>query len=387
MVEEIKSQRLDGVGEYYFSKKLKEIDALNKSGASILNLGIGSPDLPPQPEVKEALTKALDDPFFHKYQSYRGLPELRAAFASWYQKFYNVQLDAESEILPLMGSKEGIMHISMALLNPSDEVLIPNPGYPTYSSATKLAGGVPVSYSLREENNYLPDLKSLSAQDLSRVKIMWVNYPHMPTGAEANTTFFEELIQFSRRHQMVVINDNPYSFTLTEEIKSILTARKKDDLVLELNSLSKSHNMAGWRVGALCGNQDLIDLALTFKSNMDSGMFKPIMSASIKALESDKDWYETLNENYQRRRVLGYQILDQLKCSYNQNRVGMFVWSEIPKEYNNGIEYSDHLLERFGVFMPPGSIFGNEGDRFIRLSLCSHENILKEVLKRIQNEN
>ena len=296
MVDQLTSNRLSGIGEYYFSQKLREIDALNQEGKNVLNLGIGSPDLDPPEEVKEALVESLADPQFHRYQSYKGIPELRQAFSDWYKKFYRVNLNPDSEILPLIGSKEGIMHISMAFLNEGDEVLIPNPGYPTYSSATKLAGGVPRFYELKEEDNYVPDFAELQSQDISKVKLMWVNYPHMPTGTASTPHLFQELRKFCWENEIILINDNPYSFTMTKEPSSILEGRKEDELLLELNSLSKSHNMSGWRIGTLSGNSDLISKVLIFKSNMDSGMFKPVMKATIAALNLEQSWYDSINE-------------------------------------------------------------------------------------------
>jgi aspartate/methionine/tyrosine aminotransferase len=382
MVDHLTSGRLAGIGEYYFSQKLREIDQLNKEGKNILNLGIGSPDLDPPEAVKKALLAALEDPNFHRYQSYKGIPELRKAFSEWYKKFYGVALNPDRSILPLIGSKEGIMHICMAFLNPDDEVLIPNPGYPTYTSAVKLAGGVPKYYSLLEKNEYLPDLEALESMDLGKVKMMWVNYPHMPTGTPASEEVFEAIRGFCAKHDIILINDNPYSFTLTEQPVSVLKNADDSELVLELNSLSKSHNMAGWRVGALLGNADLIEKTLIFKSNMDSGMFKPLMMAAVKALSQDQSWYDGLNEQYQQRRKLVYEIADKLECSYSKKQVGMFVWAGIPDNEQSGEQFADKLLEKYRFFVPPGMIFGSEGDQYIRFSLCSNPEILNEVLKR-----
>ena len=383
MVDQLVSKRLNGIGEYYFSQKLREIDMLNKQGQNILNLGIGSPDLNPPVAVKNALIQALDDPGYHRYQSYKGLPELRNAFANWYDKFYGVNLEAEKEILPLIGSKEGVMHVCMSLLNEGDKVLILNPGYPTYASAVKLAGGIPVPYSLNEENGYVPDIAELESLDLSDVKMMWINYPHMPTGKAGSTEIFETIRNFCRNHQLILINDNPYSFTLTEEPVSLLKNRSSDELVLELNSLSKSHNMAGWRVGVLSGNAELINNALIFKSNMDSGMFKPVMQAAIEALGLKQAWYDSLNEKYKARRELVYQIAKSLGCEYDKTQVGMFLWTRIPEGEISGEKYADWLLEKYRIFVPPGMIFGSEGDQHIRFSLCSQPEILNEVIERI----
>lgn len=383
MVDQLISKRLSGIGEYYFSQKLREIDALNREGKNVLNLGIGSPDLDPPEEVKKALVDSLEDPQFHRYQSYKGIPELREAFSGWYEKFYGVALDPDSEILPLIGSKEGIMHISMAFLNEGDEVLIPNPGYPTYSSATKLAGGVPRYYELKESNNYIPDLAELQSHDLSKVKLMWVNYPHMPTGTPASLQLFEELRGFCVKHEIILINDNPYSFTMTKKPSSILEGRKEGELLLELNSLSKSHNMSGWRIGTLSGNAELISKVLIFKSNMDSGMFKPVMKATIAALKLEQFWYDSINEKYQERKELVLQIADRLGCKYYKEQVGMFIWARIPENEESGELFADKLLNEHRFFVPPGMIFGSAGDQHIRFSLCSHPEILKEVLERI----
>lgn len=383
MVDQMKSARLDGIGEYYFSQKLREIDGLNRAGHNVLNLGIGSPDLSPPETVSQALINGINDPQYHRYQSYKGVPELRNGFSNWYQKFYQVSLDPESEILPLIGSKEGIMHICMAFLNEGDEALIPNPGYPTYTSAVKLAGGQPRAYRLKEENGYVPDLKALETEGVSKVKLMWVNYPHMPTGTDGSETLFDDLLAFCRKHNIILINDNPYSFTLTNQQRSILKNRQADDLVLELNSLSKSHNMAGWRVGVLCGHSGLITQVLTFKSNMDSGMFKPVMNAAVEALKQEQSWYDGLNKHYQERKKWGTEILTKLKCSFSHDQVGMFVWARIPAGAKNGQEFADKLLSEYRLFLPPGMIFGSEGDQHVRISLCSKVELLKEALGRL----
>ncbi len=386
MVETLKAKRLNGIGEYYFSSKLREIEQLNTIDMPVLNLGIGSPDLDPPESVKRALSESLSEQDFHRYQSYKGIPELRESFQRWYHEFYDVSLDPDHEILPLIGSKEGIMHISMAFLDPGDEVLIPNPGYATYRSASKLAGATPIEYQLKESNGFLPDFSALESQDLTCVKLMWVNYPHMPTGTNASDELFKELIRFCRSHNIILVNDNPYSFTLTERPISLLKNRSKDDLVLELNSLSKSHNMAGWRVGLVCGNEELIQQVLTFKSNMDSGMFKPVMRAAMEALKQDRSWYESLNKKYAERRELIYLIADSLGCHYRKDQVGMFLWARIPSNEKNGESFSDKLLKTYKLFVPPGMIFGSEGDQFIRFSLCSPTIILNQVLERINRK-
>lgn len=384
MVDQLISKRLEGIGEYYFSKKLREIDQLKAEGHDVLNLGIGSPDMKPPKEVEEALIEALKENNSHQYQSYKGIPQLRASFSEWYKKYFNVTLNPETEILPLIGSKEGVMHASMALLNPGDLVLIPNPGYPTYSAATKLAGGEVVEYHLTEETGFLPYFAELESMDLSKVKVMWVNYPHMPTGADGSEELFMQLIQFSRKHSIIIINDNPYGFILTDKQQSLLKGRQPSDLILELNSLSKSHNMSGWRVGVFAGNTDLLQSILTFKSNMDSGQFRPVMKAAIAALNVEEKWYQQLNVAYKERRKLVFELADELQCSYNPNQVGMFVWAKTPDSHEDGMAFSDYLLEKYRIFVPPGSVFGSGGQRFIRFSLCSDLPVWKEVMTRIK---
>ncbi|PHI21816.1 aminotransferase [Lewinellaceae bacterium SD302] len=377
------SHRLGQTKEYYFSRKLREIAQLKAAGRPIVNLGIGSPDLPPHPSVIEALVTAARDAGNHGYQSYVGMPELRAAYAAWYQRWFYVSLDPDSEVLPLIGSKEGIMHLSMAFLNPGDEVLVPNPGYPTYRSATELAGGKVKEYDLSAANNWLPDLNALSSQDLEKVKIMWLNYPHMPTGTEAPEGFFEELVAFARRHDILLVNDNPYAFILTEERKSLLAVPGADGVALELTSLSKAQNMAGWRVGALLGNAELLQTVIRFKSNMDSGQFKPVQLAAIKALELGQDWYDELNDTYRMRRELVYLIFDRLACSYDRKQVGLFVWAKVPAG-KTGYEISDHALYEKDIFLTPGGIFGSQGEEYVRISLCSPEEQLRTVLQRLE---
>lgn len=376
------ADRLGDVKEYYFATKLREVAALRKAGKDVINLGIGSPDLPPSPKVIEALTGAANRPDSHGYQSYTGIPELREAFAGWYDRFFGVELDPASEILPLAGSKEGIMHISMAFLSPGDEVLVPNPGYPTYRSATELAGGTIRDYRLNDSGNWLPDLDALERQDLTRVKIMWVNYPHMPTGTPTPAGFYERLVGFARRNNILICNDNPYAFILTEERQSLLAVSGAKEVAIELCSLSKAQNMAGWRVGAVAGAGEYLKSVVRFKSNMDSGMFRPVQEAAVAALSLGEDWYSELNGHYRRRRILARQIMDALGCRYRTDQVGLFVWAKCP-EGTTGYEISDAALYDHDVFLTPGGIFGDEGDGYVRISLCATEERLQEALNRL----
>ena len=376
--------RLNGIGEYYFSQKLREIEELNKTGEPVINLGIGSPDLPPHPEVIKTLQQESAKPNVHGYQNYKGVLALRKAIADWYQKWYGVSLNPDAEVLPLIGSKEGIMHISMAYLNQGDEVLIPNPGYPTYRSATQLAGGKCIEYELKEENNWQPDFEALEKTNVSKVKLMWVNYPHMPTGQQPTKELFENLIAFGKKHNIIICHDNPYSFILNDRPLSLLSVDGAKDVVIEMNSLSKSHNMAGWRIGMLCGAKQKIDDVLRFKSNMDSGMFLPLQLAAAKALTLGEEWHEALNNVYKKRREKVFQLLDELNCVYNKEQVGLFVWAKIPDTYANGYELSDAVLQKTKVFITPGGIFGSAGDKYIRVSLCSTEEKYAEALKRIE---
>ena len=379
------AKRLTGIGEYYFSQKLREIDELNKAGKNVINLGIGSPDLPPHPEVIIVLQEAAARPNVHAYQSYKGSAVLRKAMGDWYKNWYNVELDPESEILPLIGSKEGIMHICMTYLNNGDEVLVPNPGYPTYRSAVKLAGGKCVEYKLKEKNNYEPDFYKLEKIKLKKVKLMFVNYPQMPTGQLPTMKLFKKLVAFGRKHEILIIHDNPYSFILNDNPVSLLSAIGANDCVIELNSLSKSHNMAGWRVGVLCGAKDRIDEVLRFKSNMDSGMFLPVQLAAAKALSLGKEWYEGVNAVYKKRRDKVLELLDLLNCKYSKEQAGMFIWAAIPSAYKNGFVLSDEVLNNAGVFITPGGIFGDAGEKYIRVSLCSTEEKIEEAIQRIKN--
>jgi LL-diaminopimelate aminotransferase len=378
------SKRLDGIGEYYFSQKLREIDELNKQGKNIINLGIGSPDLPPHPDVIKVLQEESAKPNVHAYQNYKGSPILRTAIADWYKKWYTVELNPDSEILPLIGSKEGIMHICMTYLNEGDAVLVPNPGYPTYRSAVKLAGGNIVEYNLTEENNWFPDFDELEKNDVSKVKIMWVNYPQMPTGQLPAKDFFERLIAFAKAHNILIVHDNPYSFILNDSPMSLLSVDGAKDVVIELNSLSKSQNMAGWRVGMLVGAKQRIDEVLRFKSNMDSGMFLPVQLAAAKALSLGKDWYDSVNAIYKKRREKVFELLDLLHCGYSKKQAGMFVWAKIPIQYKDGFALSDDVLYNANVFITPGGIFGSAGDNYVRVSLCTTEEKFSESIKRVK---
>ena len=391
------SKRLEGIGEYYFSQKLREIDELNKKGKNIINLGIGSPDLPPHPDVIRVLQEESAKPNVHAYQSYKGSPVLREGIAQWYQRWYGVDLDPNTEILPLIGSKEGIMHICMTYLDAGDGVLVPNPGYPTYRSAVKLAGGECVDYELTAENNWYPDFEALEEEVRSRqfradkgaeaigpFKMMWVNYPHMPTGRLGDRELFEKLVAFGIKHKILICHDNPYSFILNEEPMSILSVPGAKETALELNSLSKSQNMAGWRVGVLSGARGRIEEVLRFKSNMDSGMFLPVQLAAAKALSLDKDWYDSVNAVYRERRVKVFQLLDLLGCAFDKDQVGMFVWARIPGGFKDGFALSDKVLYDANVFITPGGIFGKAGDGYIRVSLCSSMEKLQESIERVK---
>ena len=376
------ANRLNIVEEYYFSKKLREISELVANGESIINMGIGSPDLLPPSQVIEVLKDSLNDEKAHQYQSYKGLPELRKAMTNFYKEQFYVKLNPETEVLPLMGSKEGIMHISMAFLNPNDEVLIPNPGYPTYLSVTNLVGAKPVLYDLSEANKWLPNLEELEKQDLSKVKLMWISYPHMPTGAKATKKAFEDIIAFAKKHKILVVNDNPYSFILNGSPLSFLNIKGAKDVGLELNSLSKTFNMAGWRVGMVLGNKKHIENILKVKSNMDSGMFYGLQQGAIKALDSGTIWFSSIAKIYKNRRDLVWELADMLDCSYDKNTAGLFVWAKLPAGSSTSKEFVDLILKNKGVFITPGSIFGSQGEGYIRFSLCVDEEVIKEAINR-----
>lgn len=376
------AKRLNTVEEYYFSRKLKEVNQLLAQGKPIINMGIGSPDMAPAQEVLDALTASLTHAKAHQYQSYQGLPELRQAIAAFYLKHFKVVADSTSEILPLMGSKEGIMHISMAFLNEGDEVLIPNPGYPTYTSVTNLVGATPRFYNLTEENNWLPNITELEKEDLSKVKLMWLSYPHMPTGVKAPMTFFKEIVGFAKKHRILLVNDNPYSFVLNVEQTSILLVDGAKEVALELNSLSKTFNMAGWRVGFVLGSKHHIEQVLKVKSNMDSGMFYGIQKGAIKALELHEEWFTELNKVYQRRRDLVFQLAEKLNCTYNPETAGLFVWAKLPKGIASAEKFIDEILYGKSIFITPGTVFGTNGEGFIRFSLCVDEEKIKEAISR-----
>ncbi len=376
------AERLNTVEEYYFSRKLREVRGLMAQGKPIINMGIGSPDLAPSAEVLKAIQQAVLEEGAHQYQSYQGLPEFREAVVDFYAKNYGVSLNAANEVLPLMGSKEGIMHISMAFLNLGDEALIPNPGYPTYSSVTNLVGAVPRYYDLVEKNKWFPDIEALEQQDLSKVKIMWLSYPHMPTGAFATKTQFKTLIDFAKRNNILLVNDNPYSFVLNENPTSILSVDGAIEVALELNSLSKTFNMAGWRVGMVLGNEILINAILKVKSNMDSGMFYGIQKGAITALKSGQDWFDEFNSVYRKRQQLLFQLVEKLNCKYDKNAVGMFVWAKLPEGAASSEEFIDDILYNKSIFITPGTIFGSNGEGYIRFSLCVTEEKIKEAIGR-----
>ncbi|MFK5972652.1 MAG: aminotransferase class I/II-fold pyridoxal phosphate-dependent enzyme [Flavobacteriaceae bacterium] len=378
------ADRLHTIKEYYFSTKLREVRGLINEGRPIINMGIGSPDLAPSKTVISAVKEAITDIGAHQYQSYQGLLELREAVADFYKSKFNVTADPANEILPLMGSKEGIMHISMAFLNSGDEVLIPNPGYPTYTSVTKLVGGVPRLYNLRAEEGWFPDLNALQEQDISKVKLMWVSYPHMPTGAIATKEQLQQLVNFANKNNILLVNDNPYSFVLSDNPMSLLGVDGAKEVALELNSLSKTFNMAGWRVGMVLGSAEHINAILKVKSNMDSGMFYGIQKGAIAALRSGKEWFETLDKVYASRRKLMFELADKLNCIYNPNAVGMFVWAKLPSGIASAEKFIDEVLYDKNIFIAPGTIFGSNGEGYIRFSLCVTEDKIKEAIDRFE---
>ncbi len=381
----VPAKRLEHVEEYYFSAKLAEIARMRQQGINVINLGIGSPDMPPATVVIDELVQSASDSRNHGYQAYRGIAALRNAFASWYMRYFNVKLDPGTEILPLIGSKEGIMHISMAFLDPGDEVLVPDPGYPAYGAAAKLAGGTARPYDLTEGNGWMPDIEAIEAAGMERVKMMWINYPHMPTGARATPGLFEKLVSFARRNSILLCHDNPYSFILNNDYLSILSVPGAFDISLELNSVSKSHNMAGWRIGMVAGNHEFISDILKFKSNMDSGMFLPLQAAAARALAAPDSWYADLNSVYLRRRTVAAEIMNALSCSFNAEQSGLFLWGKIPALYADAVELTEKLLSEYHLFITPGSVFGENGKRYIRISLCADETLLNAALERVKS--
>lgn len=378
------ADRVGSVQEYYFSKKLKEVAEMNAAGKNVISLGVGSPDLPPSEQTVRALCEDAQKADAHGYQPYVGIADLRNGFAEWYSRWYQVELDPKTEIQPLIGSKEGILHISMAFLNPGDGVLVPNPGYPTYSSVSKLVGADLIYYDLKEELGWQPDFEALEEMDLSGVKLMWTNYPNMPTGANASRELYEKLVDFGRRHQIVICNDNPYSFILNDHPLSILSVPGAKDICIELNSMSKAHNMPGWRMGMLASNAQFVQWILKVKSNIDSGQFRPMQKAAVEALKAPKEWYDTMNRVYRSRRDLAGQIMHTLGCTYDENQVGMFLWGRIPDSAEGSEAVANKVLYEANVFITPGFIFGSRGERYIRISLCCKNEALEEALNRIR---
>lgn len=380
------AERLASVQEYYFSRKLKEVAQMNAQGLDIISLGIGSPDMPPSQQTIETLCKEALKPTVHGYQPYAGIPEMRQGMADFYKRWYNVELDPNTEIQPLIGSKEGILHVTLAFVNPGDKVLVPNPGYPTYTSLSKLLGAQIINYDLLEENLWQPDFEALEKIDLSDVKLMWTNYPNMPTGASASIELYEKLVNFARRHNIVVVNDNPYSLILNEHPLSILQVPGAKECCIEFNSMSKSQNMPGWRVGWISTNAQFIQWILKVKSNVDSGMFRPLQLAAAEALHNSEEWHATFNrEVYAKRRAVAEEIMKTLGCTFDPNQVGMFLWGRIPDSYNDVEELTERILHEARVFITPGFIFGSNGKRYIRISLCAKEEKLQEALNRIRN--
>ena len=378
----VTANRLHTIEEYYFSKKLREVNAMKSAGAPIINLGIGSPDLAPSKTVISAITDSLMDATAHKYQSYQGLPELRSAMAEFYKTHYNISLNPKNEVLPLIGSKEGIMHISMAYLNEGDAVLIPNPGYPTYTSVTKLVGAAPIFYDLKASSNWQPDLATLETMDLSKVKIMWVNYPHMPTGTKGDQTILKALVDFAKKQSILLVNDNPYSFILNDNPSSIFNIEGANEVCLELNSLSKTFNMAGWRVGMLTGSAEHLQNVIKVKSNMDSGMFYGIQKGAIEALNSSQNWFKDLNKIYTERRALVWKLATALNCTFETTTSGMFVWAKLSSEVKSEA-FIDSLLHQHHIFIAPGTIFGSNGEGYIRFSLCAPKETIQTAINRV----
>ena len=379
------AERLSLVSEYYFSRKLKEVAQMNAEGKDIISLAIGSPDMPPSKQTIQTLCEVASRPDTHGYQPTMGTPELRKAMADFYKRWYGVELNPATEIQPLIGSKEGILHVTLAFVNPGEEVLVPNPGYPTYTSLSKILGAKVVNYDLMEDNGWQPDFEQLEKMDLSRVKLMWTNYPNMPTGGNARMETYERLVDFARKHNIVVVNDNPYSFILNDKPMSLLQVEGAKDCCIEFNSMSKSHNMPGWRVGMCATNPTFISWILKIKSNIDSGTFRGIQLAAAAALSNAEEWHHEANiETYARRRKYAEQIMDALGCKYDPNQVGMFLWGRIPDSYSNCEELTERVLHEARVFITPGFIFGSKGERYVRISLCAKEEKIQAALERIR---
>lgn len=383
----VPADRVSEIQEYYFSKKLREVAQLNAEGKDIISLGIGGPDRPPHADVIATLTAEAGKDNVHSYQPYVGIPELRGAFASWYKTWYDVELDADKEILPLIGSKEGILHTSLAFLNPGDGVLVPNPGYPTYTSVSRLAQAKIFTYDLTEENGWMPDFEALERLPLDRIKLMWINYPHMPTGTPATMDLFERIVDFGKRHNIVIAHDNPYSFILNDRPMSLLQVEGARDIAIEMNSMSKSHNMAGWRVAMLASNPTFISWILKVKSNIDSGQFRPVMLAAVKGLEAGKEWYDDVNATYAARRKVAEEIMTELGCTFDSRQTGLFLWGRIPDSVESSEALADSVLYNARVFITPGFIFGSNGTRYVRISLCATEQNMRRALDRIKEMN
>ncbi len=379
------AQRLASVSEYYFSRKLKQVAAMNAAGEDVISLGVGSPDMPPSQATIDCLCREAQCPDGHGYMPYVGIPQLREAFAGWYRKWYGVQLDPQTEIQPLIGSKEGILHVTLAFVNPGEQVLVPNPGYPTYTSLSRLLGADIVYYDLKEENAWMPDFDALEAMDMSRVKLMWTNYPNMPTGAPASMELYEKLVDLARRKNIVIVNDNPYSFILNDKPLSILSVSGAKDCCIEFNSMSKSHNMPGWRIGMLASNAQFVQWVLKVKSNIDSGMFRALQLAAATALEAPETWYEANNANYRERRLLAEEMMRTLHCSFDPDQRGMFLWGRVPEGCDDAEQLTEKVLHQAKVFIVPGFIFGSNGRRYVRISLCCQKEKLQEALRRIQS--
>lgn len=383
----VPAKRVSEIQEYYFSRRLREVAQLNAQGADIISLGIGGPDRPPHSSVISTLADEAAKPGNHSYQPYVGIPQLRQAMADWYNRWYGVTINPDTEIQPLIGSKEGILHVSLAFLNPGDGVLVPNPGYPTYTSVSRLAQAEIFNYDLTEEGGWMPDFDALERLPLDRIKLMWINYPHMPTGTPASLELFEKIVAFGKKHNIVIAHDNPYSFILNEKPLSLLQVDGARDIAIEMNSMSKSHNMAGWRVGMLASNPTFINWILKVKSNIDSGQFKPLMLAAVKGLEVDKDWYDEVNATYASRRKVAEEIMSTLNCTFDPRQKGLFLWGRIPDNEASSESLADRVLYEGRVFITPGFIFGSNGDRYIRISLCATEENMRKALDRINKMN